>query len=190
MRLRLLNCRALIPSSTLNGTGHSTARVRGRKAGHSRGTGPAKLQLASEGSRSPYAVNLISPPANPEGAHPFRPIAGLPRHPAFPGELVSLTQAASNPPARAWGARLGSFRCSRPMRDACAQLSLSPCDLRQSGSQTRLAVARRTLLPPALSEGEPGAVVPGSKLPPFTQHWTRCDLGVTAGSRDCFGKAK
>ena len=32
--------------------------------------------------------------------------------------------------------------------------------------------------------------VPGAKLPPFTQHWTRCDLGVTAGSRDCLGKAK
>jgi hypothetical protein len=30
----------------------------------------------------------------------------------------------------------------------------------------------------------------GSKLPPFTQQWTRCDLGVTAGSRDCFCKAK
>jgi hypothetical protein len=37
---------------------------------------------------------------------------------------------------------------------------------------------------------EPGAVCAWSKLPSIAQHWIRYDLGVTAGSRDFFSKAK
>jgi hypothetical protein len=102
-----------------------------------------------------------------------------------------LTQAASNPPARAWDApRMVSALAPYPGRMGPA-LRARAVRLGRSGSQT-IALWWRVALCAHLPcrRASRARSVPGSKLPPFTQHWTRCELGVTAGSRDCFGKAK